>query len=102
QRTLRDLFAERRRGLVPDFEHVIIETSGLADPAPLLQLLATDRSLGDIFSLSGVLTVVDAVNAERNSVSPEWRRQIAVADRIVISKRDLTGPTTVPDLQAWL
>lgn len=87
-RTLRQLFADRERGRVPDFERVIIETSGLADPTPVLQALATDRALGTRFALEGLVTVVDAVHAVNSSDLPEWRKQVALADRIVISKAD--------------
>src|ERR1700687_4574891 len=54
QESLRTLFAERGRGAVPSFERVIIETSGLADPGPVLQTIASDRALGGVFHLPGV------------------------------------------------
>lgn len=90
-RTLRQLFADRERGAVPDFDRVIIETSGLADPTPVLQTLATDRALNTRFALNGLVTVVDAVHALANSRLPEWRKQIALADRIVVTKADLAS-----------
>src|SRR5271168_1586748 len=65
QETLRGLFADRARGAVPSFERVI-ETSGLADPGPVLQTFATDRGLGREFHLQALISVVDAVNGERN------------------------------------
>lgn len=86
--TLRQLFADRERGAVPDFGRVIIETSGLADPTPVLQTLATDRALGTRFALSGLVTVVDAVLALANSQLFEWRKQVALADRLVVTKTD--------------
>src|ERR1700687_4262496 len=66
QETLRTLFADRVRGAVPNFERVVIETSGLADPGPVLQTLASDRALGDVFHLQGVVTVVDAPGGADN------------------------------------
>ncbi len=90
QETLRGLFADRARGAVPSFLRVVIETSGLADPGPVLQTFATDRALGREFHLQALIAVVDAVNGEANlDLMPEARRQVALADRIVISKSDL-------------
>src|SRR5207248_9216393 len=60
QETLRTLFADRVRGAVPNFQRVVIETSGLADPGPVLQTLASDRALGQEFHLQALVTVVDA------------------------------------------
>src|ERR1700724_1709161 len=57
QESLRTLFAERGRGAVPSFERVIIETSGLADPGPVLQTIASDRALGREFHLQGLIWV---------------------------------------------
>ena len=62
QESLRTLFADRARGAVPSFERVIIETSGLADPGPVLQTFASDRALGEEFHLQSLVTVVDAIN----------------------------------------
>ncbi len=96
QETLRTLFADRARGAVPSFERVIIETSGLADPAPVLQTFATDRGLGREYHLQALIAVVDAVagisNIER---MPEAGRQIALADRIVVTKSDLADADAV-------
>ena len=99
QETLRALFADRARGAVPSFARVIIETSGLADPGPVLQTFATDRALGREFHLQALVTIVDAVagagNIER---MPEARKQVALADRIVVTKSDLTDATTTERL----
>src|SRR3954449_9187179 len=78
QETLRGLFADRARGAVPSFERVVIETSGLADPSPVLQTFATDRGLGREFHLQALVTVVDAVNGEGNlERMPEAKKQVA-------------------------
>jgi G3E family GTPase len=90
QETLRALFIERGRGTVPSFERVIIETSGLADPGPVLQTFATDRALGGAFHLQALVAVVDAPNGAANLARmPEARKQVALADRIVVTKADL-------------
>jgi G3E family GTPase len=95
QEALRSLFADRARGAVPSFERVVIETSGLADPAPVLQTFATDRGLGREFYLQGMICVVDAVTGPGNlERMPEARKQLALADRIVVSKSDLTDRET--------
>src|SRR5438046_5059272 len=94
QETLRTLFAERARGAVPSFRRVIIETSGLADPGPVLQTLASDRALGQEFHLQSLVTVVDAVAGAGNLARmPEARHQAALADRIVLTKTDLADST---------
>lgn len=95
QETLRALFADRARGAVPSFERVIIETSGLADPGPVLQTFATDRALGREFYLQALVTVVDAVAGESNlKHMAEARKQVALADRIILTKDDLAGAET--------
>src|SRR5712675_1869903 len=82
QETLRTLFAERGRGAVPSFERVIIETSGLADPGPVLQTIASDRALGDVYHLQGLVAVIDAPSGAGNlDQAPEARHQVALADR---------------------
>lgn len=90
QETLRALFIERSRGAVPSFALVVIETSGLADPGPVLQTFATDRALGGEFHLQALVAVVDAPNGAANLAHmPEARKQVALADRIVVTKTDL-------------
>jgi G3E family GTPase len=99
QVALRKLVFDRERGTVPPFARVVIETSGLADPAPILQTFSTDRALGGEFHIDVVLAVADAVNGETEiEAAAEARKQIILADRIVISKSDLATPTTVEGL----
>jgi G3E family GTPase len=90
QETLRDLFIKRRNGEVIDFDRVIIETTGLADPAPVMQTLITDTLLLEQYRLACVATLVDAVNApgqlDRFS---EPVKQVALADRLIVTKTDL-------------
>jgi G3E family GTPase len=95
QETLRGLFADRARGAVPSFERVVIETSGLADPGPILQTFATDRGLGREFHLQALISVVDAVAGEPNIARmPEARKQVVLADRIVVTKSDIADAAT--------
>jgi G3E family GTPase len=99
QVALRRLVFDRERGTVPPFARVVIETSGLADPAPILQTFSTDRALGGEFHIDVVLAVADAVNGETELDSAaEARKQIILADRIVISKTDLATSATVESL----
>ena len=89
-RTLADILRRREDGSVPPFERVVIETSGLADPAPILHALMSDGHLAERLKLAGVVATVDAVNGlatlERQ---PESIKQVAVADRLILTKTDL-------------
>jgi G3E family GTPase len=90
QIALRKLVGDRERGRVPYFRRVVIETSGLADPSPILSTFATDRALGDEFHVGTVIALVDAVNGTATLAQfPEARRQIVLADRLILSKTDL-------------
>ena len=90
--TLGDLLARRDQGTVSPFERVVVETSGLADPAPILQLLMTDAGLTERLVLSSVITTVDAVHGLATlDREPEAAKQAAVADRLIVTKCDLAG-----------
>jgi G3E family GTPase len=90
--TLQDLLQRRDEGRCTAFDRIVIETSGLADPAPILQTLMTDATVASRLVLGGVVTTVDAVNGvstlERENIS---QKQVAVADRIVVTKTDMAG-----------
>jgi G3E family GTPase len=89
--TLLDLHWRSSQAQLPPFKRVIIETSGLADPAPVIQTFMTDADIAQIFYLEGILTLVDAVHGPNTLDSyPEACRQLAVADKILITKTDLT------------
>jgi len=89
-RTLRDLIDRRDAGAVRPFRRIVIETSGLADPAPILYTLGADPMLDARLSLGRVVTVVDAQNGgETLARFAEAARQAAMADALVISKTDL-------------
>jgi G3E family GTPase len=101
QETLRDLFARRRTGQIPDFDRVIIETTGLADPAPVVQTLTSDTLIAAQFRLDGLVTLVDAVNGASQLVNhQEPAKQIALADRVFITKSDLAPRDAVEELRA--
>jgi G3E family GTPase len=99
EETLRGLFADRARGAV-SFARVVIETSGLADPGPVLRTFATDRGLAREFHLQALVTVVDAETGLGNlDTMPEARKQVALADRIVLSKTDLAASDAIRRLR---
>src|SRR5229473_3229967 len=88
--TLRSLVERRAAGAIRQFRRIVIETSGLADPAPILFTLGTDPMLDQCLRLGRVVTVVDAVEgAATLDRFAEASRQVAVADALVISKTDL-------------
>jgi G3E family GTPase len=103
QNALRKLVIDRERGEVPQFARIVIETSGLADPAPILQTFATDRALGSEFFVEVVVTVVDtATGLDTIGWSSESRKQVILADRMILSKTDLAAPGAAEELRARL
>jgi G3E family GTPase len=92
QQALRRMVVERERGELPDFKRIVIETSGLADPSPILQTFATDRALGEVFHVEAMVAVVDAETGGGTlSWSAEARKQVILADRLVVTKTDIAG-----------
>lgn len=103
QLALRQLVVDRERGAVPSFSRVVIETSGLADPGPILQTFSTDRALGGEFHVDVLLAVVDAVNGQATlETTAEARKQVILADRFVISKSDLATAVDLASLKQRL
>jgi G3E family GTPase len=101
--TLADLSYRRARAEVPPFARVIVETTGLADPAPILQSLLRDSFLSAYYALGGVTTTVDAVLGEAElGRHPEAVKQAAVADHLVVTKTDLTDGAIPESLRADL
>jgi len=101
QETLRELFAARHTGQMLEFDRVIIETTGLADPAPVVQTLSSDTLLAAHFRLDGVVTLLDAFNGSHQLVSqPETMKQVALADRIILTKTDLVSKEQMLELNA--
>ena len=92
-RVLREMLPRARRD---EISRIVIETTGLAEPAPVLATLMTDPVVASAYRLDGVVTVIDAVAGETNlSTRPEAMRQVAVADRIVLTKTDLADATAL-------
>ena len=90
--TLNQVFHARQAGEIPDFDNVIIETSGLAEPGPVLQAFLSEPTLEGLYRVANVVTLVDAVNWESTAEEhDEWLRQVALADRIRIGKLDLVA-----------
>ena len=91
-RTAGDLLARRARGEAA-FDRIVVETTGLADPAPILQALMTDREIADALRLESVIATVDCAAGDATlDAHPESVKQAALADRIVLTKSDLADP----------
>ena len=89
---IRQLHSKRERGVVPHFRRLVVESTGLADPFPILSTVHADPVLRHHFRLGNVITTVDAVNGlAQLARQPECTKQVAVADRLVLTKTDLTG-----------
>jgi G3E family GTPase len=97
--TLESLDAQVARGEIPDFARAIVETTGLADPAPVLQTLMTDERLQPRYMLDGIVATVDAVNgAAQLDEFSEPVKQAAIADHLFITKGDLAEDGAIDDL----
>jgi G3E family GTPase len=91
--TLQAMRRRAERGEIAPFDRVIVETTGLADPGPILQAFMVEPSITGHFQLDGVITTVDAVHAEATLARHvEAVRQAAVADRLLLTKTDLAEP----------
>ncbi|HEY6023465.1 MAG TPA: GTP-binding protein [Pseudolabrys sp.] len=101
--TLTQLFNERARGAVPDFDRVLVETTGLADPAPVLLTVSADDRLAEVFHVERVITTVDGAHGVGQLDSqPESVKQACVADVLLITKTDVAGRDKVELLRARL
>ncbi len=101
--TLNNLYHAREAGEIPRFDHVVIETSGLADPSPLIQAFLSDPTLAGLYRIGTVIATVDAVNGPGtldNHV--ESVRQVALADHILVTKLDLIDPEKMQAAEAEL
>jgi G3E family GTPase len=97
--TLVDLFSRRASGALPAFRRIVVETSGLANPAPLAAGLLGDPVLAGRCRLSHVLTLVDGVNgADTLARYAEARRQVALADLVLVTKGDLADEASLQDV----
>ena len=99
-RTMSELFLKRTKGEVTPFKRMVVETTGLADPAPILHTLMTDPLLASRYRLDGVVTTVDGVNgASTLDNHEEAVKQAAVADRLLLTKVDIADAPKLDDLR---
>ncbi len=97
--TLEDLLSRRDSGAIAPFRRAVIETTGLADPAPVLSAVMSHPWLGTRYAIDGVVTTVDAVNGESTlDTHVEAVKQVAVADRLVLTKSDIADPVAMDRL----
>jgi G3E family GTPase len=103
QNALRNLLSQQTRGEIPHFRRVVIETSGLADPAPIAYTLIAEAVLRHHFRLSGIIATVDAVNGVSQLAGfAEAVKQVSMADRVVVTKTDLSDPSSLAVLRGRL
>jgi G3E family GTPase len=101
--TLKNLYMARADGTLPPYERVIIETTGIADPTPILDVLLNDRWIAARHRMDGVVTTVDALlGAQQLDNHQEARRQVAVADRLLLTKTDMATPGARAALESRL
>lgn len=97
--TLQLLAAKKRKGLL-QFDRVVIETTGVADPGPVVQTFFMDDEIAESYLLDSIITLVDAKHAQQQlDTRQEARRQVGFADQIFISKADLVSAHELADLQ---
>lgn len=91
--SLVDLIDRRARGDIPAFQRIVIETTGLAEPTPIIATIQSDPMLAHQLKVAGTVTVVDAVNGEQMAANghPVWMQQITAADLILITKSDIAS-----------
>ena len=95
-----ELFLKRSRGEISQFKRMVVETTGLADPAPILHTLMTDPLLASRYRLDGVVTTVDGVNGGSTLDNHEEAvKQAAVADRILLTKVDIADAPKLAELK---
>jgi G3E family GTPase len=98
-----DLLDRRASGDVPAFRRVVVETTGLADPAPIMQTLVVDPVVSNQYELELLITTVDAVHgADQLGREEESLRQAVVADRLVLTKTDIAGADAVERVEQGL
>lgn len=101
--TMNSLYHDRAKGDLPDFNNVVIETTGLAEPGPVLQAFLSEPTLDGLYRVTNVVTVVDAVNwTSTSGKHDEALRQVALADDILVSKLDLAGENAFAEIAAQL
>jgi G3E family GTPase len=97
---IRDLYTRREAGQIQAFRRLVVETTGLADPVPILSTIMAEPMLRHHFRLGNVVTTVDAVNGLLHLArQPESAKQAAVADRIVVTKTDIAEAREIAELR---
>jgi G3E family GTPase len=97
------IFARREAGALRPFARLLIEPSGLADPAPILQAILRNPVMARVLRLAGTLCTVDALFAERQlAAHPQARKQVALADRLIVTKPDLVDPAALQNVHALI
>ena len=103
QETLESLHYRRERGELPAFARVVVETTGVADPGPIAATLGLDTAIARHYRLGSIVTVVDAVHGMSHlDRFPEARRQVAMADRLIVTKGDVADAGAMTQLAARL
>ena len=98
-KTLIDLFDKMMNGKVSSFNRILIETTGLANPVPIIHTLMNSIELIRIYSLDGVITVVDSINGEKTlDLHEESLKQLALAEKIILSKTDIVDKDDIKSL----
>jgi G3E family GTPase len=101
--TLAEAMRQRREGTIPPFEHVLIETTGLADPVPIVRTVVTHPALSNLYYLDTVIGMVDGLNGSNQlDASRESVKQAAIADLLLISKTDLAWAEEIAALKTRL
>jgi G3E family GTPase len=103
EETLRNLLIKRDRGEVPAFSRILVETTGLADPAPIVQLLLNNPLVSHYLRLDAVATTIDAVNGHRQiDEHVEAVKQAALADRLLLTKTDIAAADAIAQIDRKL
>ena len=98
-KTIIDLFEKMMNGKVSSFNRILIETTGLANPVPIIHTLMSSIELIRIYSLDGVITVVDSINGEKTlDLHEESLKQLALAEKIILSKTDIVDKDEIKSL----
>jgi G3E family GTPase len=101
--TLTELWNDRARGKIPSFDRILVETTGLADPAPVLLTVTADERLSEVFHVERVITTADAVHGfSQLDSQPEAVKQACVADVLLLTKTDIADGAKLGALRARL
>jgi G3E family GTPase len=101
--TMRDLFFKRALQAIPQFNRIVIETTGMADPGPILGNLLNEPVIESVFRLDAVVVTIDSEYGLQQLIEhPEARKQAAVADVLLLTKTDLASPEQLSDLKEKL